>query len=593
MSYATAWGASVTGEGVRFRIWAPSARSVALVLTDRPQSIAVPACGGGWYEHEEPGIGAGTRYLYEIDGELRVPDPASRFQPLGLEGPSEVLDPTAFPRRTGTWNVPGFERLVFYELHVGTFTAQGTYAAARERLPDLAELGVTAIELMPLAQAPGTRNWGYDGVLHYAPANAYGSPQDLCELIDAAHALGIAVFLDVVYNHFGPQGNYLYRYARPYFTGRHHTPWGDAIDYSSPANDPVRRYAIENARYWLEAYGFDGLRLDAAQAIYDDRPRQLLDELAAEVKSHAGRTVYLVLENDDNSVRLLESDYDAQWNDDVHHALHAAITGETGGYYQDYATDPAFYLARALTSGFAYQGEPSPFRNGAHRGAPSARLPLWKFVNFLQNHDQIGNRALGERIAQLAPAQAVRAALAVLLLAPSPPMLFMGEEWGASTPFLFFCDFEPQLARAVTQGRRSEFSSFPEFADSAARDRIPDPGAQSTFEASKLRWDEREQGEHAQWLAYYRQLLALRREHVAPIAAGACGTGASFAQHGAGAFTAHWRIDGDRVLTADVNLQPSQAQGFAQERPGVLFATHEPSYAGGLAPPWSVRWALR
>ena len=592
MGYVTSWGACVVDAGVRFRLWAPSARSVALALSDRAERIPMLASADGWYEHVEPGIGTGTRYRYEIDGELLVPDPASRFQPEGLDGPSEVLEPAALHRTGRPWRAPAFESLVFYEMHVGTFTSQGTYAAARERLRDVAALGVTAIELMPLAQAPGTRNWGYDGVLHYAPQRSYGSPQDLCELIDAAHELGMSVFLDVVYNHFGPQGNYLYRYARSYFTGRHHTPWGDAIDYSSPENDAVRRYAIENARYWIEAYGFDGLRLDAVQAIYDDRPRQLLDDLVSEVKAHAGRTVYLVLENDDNSVRLLEAGYDAQWNDDLHHALHAAITGESGGYYSDYASDPAHYTARALTSGFGYQGEASAFRNGAHRGAPSAHLPLRSFVNFLQNHDQIGNRALGERITNLAPAAAVRAAIAVLLLAPSPPLLFMGEEWGASTPFLFFCDFEPQLAKAVKAGRRNEFSSFPEFADSAARERIPDPGAYATFEASKLRWEEREQGEHAQWLAYYRQLLVLRRERIVPDSAGLRGSDASFTQRG-GAFTAQWRLDGGSTLALDVNLQNREAAGFAQEEAGVFFATHEPRYAGGIAPPWSVRWSLQ
>lgn len=566
---------------------------MALAIEGRAQSIPMTAREGGWYEHVEPGIGAGTRYLYEIDEELRVPDPASRFQPQGLDGPSEVIDPSAIARSRSRWQVPAFERLVLYELHIGTFTPEGTYAAASARLKDLANLGVTAIELMPLAQAPGKRNWGYDGVLHYAPANYYGSPQDLCDLIDAAHALGIAVFLDVVYNHFGPQGNYLYRYARTFFTGRHHTPWGDAIDYSSPQNDAVRRYAIENARYWLEAYGFDGLRLDAVQAIYDDRPRQLLDELVDEVRSSAGRTVYLVLENDDNSVRLLEDGYDAQWNDDVHHALHAAITGESGGYYSDYASDPVHYLARALTSGFGYQGESSAFRKGAHRGAPSSGLPLRKFVNFLQNHDQIGNRALGERITRIAPEDAVRAALAVLLLAPSPPMLFMGEEWAASTPFLFFCDFEPQLAQAVKAGRRNEFASFPEFADSAAREQIPDPGAPATFEASVLRWDERERGEHARWLAYYGDLLALRRENVAPTAARVRGTDASFTQHGAGAFTARWRMDDERELVLDANLQPRRAGGFAAERAGTFFHSHDERYEGGAAPPWSIRWSLR
>lgn len=590
--YDTTWGANLTPDGVAFRLWAPTARSVALVLEDENRTIGMRAGENGWYEHVEPGARAGTHYRYEIDGEVRVPDPASRFQPAGLDGPSQVVDADAFPWPDREWIAPPFEALVFYELHVGTFTAEGTYAAAAQRLRDLADLGITAVELMPLAQAPGTRNWGYDGVLHYAPSNVYGTPAELRAFIAAAHALGIAVFLDVVYNHFGPQGNYLYRYARKYFTDRRHTPWGNAIDYSSPGNDAVRRYAIDNACYWLREYGFDGLRLDAVQEIYDDRPQGVLPELAAEAKR--GRAnAFLVLENDDNSAQLLRSGFDAQWDDDVHHALHVCITGESGGYYGDYAQDPAGLLGRALTSGFAYQGEVSPFRKGRRRGEPSAALPLRSFVTFLQNHDQIGNRALGERITQIASPERVRAAVAVLLLAPSPPLLFMGEEWAASTPFLFFCDFEPELARAVTEGRRAEFSSFPEFADAAARERIPDPSAPETFEASKLRWDERERGEHARWLAYYRDLLHLRRTYVAPAAADAAGTGASYEMHGDRALHARWTLDGGRALMLDANLGEAPAAGFAEDAAGtIVFATHGPRYERGVAPPWSVRWSL-
>ncbi|PYX83975.1 MAG: malto-oligosyltrehalose trehalohydrolase, partial [Acidobacteria bacterium] len=391
------------------------------------------------------------------------------------------------------WLGRRWEEAVIYELHVGTFTPEGTFAAVEKRLPYLAELGVTAVELMPVADFPGSRNWGYDGVLPFAPDSRYGRPQDLKHLVQSAHRLGLMIFLDVVYNHFGPEGNYLHAYAPQFFTKRHHTPWGDAINFDGPDNRAVRDFFIENALYWLNEFNFDGLRLDAVHAIVDDSKPDILTELAGRARAQAGpgRHVHLVLENDDNAARYLRRGdrpnyYDAQWNDDIHHSLHMIITGETDGYYADYAEAPVRHVGRCLTQGFDYQGELSKFRGGQKRGEPSRDLPLSAFVSFLQNHDQIGNRAFGQRLGSITDPRALRAAITVLLLAPSPPLLFMGEEFHAHTPFLFFCDFGGELAQAVTDGRRNEFARFARFSDPATRAQIPDPIAQETFERSKL-----------------------------------------------------------------------------------------------------------
>jgi maltooligosyltrehalose trehalohydrolase len=589
------WGPRfVHPAGVEFRLWAPAASSVRLVICEKNErAIDMEALEGGWRRCFDPLARAGTRYLFEIDGNHRVPDPASRYQPDGVHAASEIVDPYAFAWPQDAGVRPSAAELVFYELHVGAFTRDGTYAAAAQRLGDLAALGVTAIELMPVAETAGKRSWGYDGVLLYAPAHTYGRPDELRRFIAAAHDLGIAVLLDVVYNHFGPEGNYLHLYAPQYFTGRHTTPWGAAIDYSSTGNDPVRAYAIENACYWLNEFRFDGLRLDATDTIYDEREPSLLVELAERVRASVPHPVHLVLENDENRIDLLRSAYDAQWNDDAHHALHAALTGEHDGYYQDYAHAPAALLGRALTSGYAYQGEASAFRGGRPRGSPSISHPLTAFVDFLQNHDQVGNRAFGERIGKLASPRAVHAAVAVLLLAPSPPLLFMGEEWGASTPFLYFCDFEPELAALVREGRRREFARFAQFADERARSIIPDPGALSTFERSKLRWSERREGDHERWLCTYETLLRLRRSEIVPRIAGVDGTRAAYDVHGERGLSATWRLNGP-VLSLDANLGEFEQSGFAESAGGrTLYATHGDRFERGIAPPWSVRWSMR
>jgi malto-oligosyltrehalose trehalohydrolase len=580
--------------GVRFRFYAPGNESAALVYDSGSgeRRAALEPRGAGWFETTRDDAGAGTLYRFDVAG-LLVPDPASRYQPKGVHGPSAVVDPAAFSWPQDGWRGLVWNEHVFYELHVGTFTPDGTYAAAQTKLDHLVALGVTAIELMPLAEAPGTRNWGYDGVLPFAPSHNYGTPGELKAFVAAAHAHGLAVYLDVVYNHFGPEGNYLHAYAKPFYTDRFHTPWGSAIDVAGADRAWVRAFFIENALYWLEEYRFDGLRLDAVHEIYDRPERHFLRELARAVGERATHPVNLVLENDANEAGLLHAGYRAQWNDDAHHAAHAAVTGQRDGYYADYAGRAPAMLARTLTSGFAFQGEPSPFRGGAGRGEPSAQCELGSFVTFLQNHDQVGNRPFGERITSLAPEPAVRAVLAVLLLAPSPPLLFMGEEWAASTPFLFFCDFEPELARKVTAGRRSEFGSFAAFSAPAERERIPDPSAPETFEMSKLRWEESARTRHAAWLAYYTQLLRLRREEIAPRIAGVRGDAAGFETIGATGIRAHWRLADGSCLLLEANLGPNAARGFEPAAAvRVLFAAPPDAFGEEDAAPWSVRWTL-
>jgi maltooligosyltrehalose trehalohydrolase len=545
--------------GVRFRLWAPAARTVELVIGRRARRM--PGEREGWYELIDRDAGAGTLYQYRINGSHLVPDPASRYQPQDVDGPSEVIDPRRYPWKDLGWQSRPWEEAVLYELHVGTFTPEGTYRSAISKLAHLAEHGITAIELMPLSDFAGRRNWGYDGVLPYAPDSAYGRPEDLEALIEAAHGAGLMVFLDVVYNHFGPKGNYLSLYAPQFFTERHKTPWGAAINYAEPM---VRQYFIQNVRYWLEEYHFDGLRFDAVHAIYDDSPRHILDEIGAAVPP--GK--HLVLENDANQARFVgPGKYNAQWNDDSHHAYHVLASGEADGYYVGYADQPARHLARCLAEGFAYQGERSPF-TGHARGERSSHLPPSCFVDFLQNHDQIGNRALGERLLVLSKSDIVKALTAIQLLAPSPPLMFMGEEWGCRQPFLFFCDFAGELGEAVRKGRREEFSRFKGF-----KDEVPDPLAESTFQASVLDWPK---ADHV-WMTHYKNLLALRQKHIVPLK---CGPG-RYRMLDERAFEVTW----DKlVLIANCGDHPVNVS----ERPAGT-----PLWSNGApGAPWSVNWWL-
>jgi maltooligosyltrehalose trehalohydrolase len=585
------FGAELTGTGeVRFRLWAPAARQVELVLYESGAASSAPmrSLAGGWFALETPTAHAGSLYRYRIDGAQEVPDPASRCNPDGVHGPSEVIDPGSFPWSDGEWRAPPWHTAVIYELHVGTFSAPGTYASIGARLAHVARLGATAIELMPVAAFPGRRDWGYDGVLPYAPQISYGRPEELKALISAAHAHELAVILDVVYNHFGPEGNYLHRYAPQFFNPQHSTPWGPAINFDGADSRTVRDFFIHNALYWLEEYHFDGLRLDAIDAIHDASDPHIVTEIARAARSGPGRerTIYLTLENFENAAHLLGPEgapatSDAQWNDDVHHCLHVLLSGETQGYYADYAAQPRELLCRALAQGFAYQGEQSRY-TGAARGEVSAQLPPSAFVNFLQNHDQIGNRVHGERLTQLVrDGAAVRAAAAVLLLAPQLPLLFMGEEWAATEPFAWFCDFEPQLLQSVREHRSREFPGS------------PDPGDPATFAAAQLDWKRRRSEEQARMLIHYRRLLAIRKRDIVPLItqlhAGRC----TLPQAG-GAFAVDWTA-GDKTLHLLANLSAHPAPLPAPGGGRVLFATH-PGVRTTLArrelAPWSVLWLL-
>jgi malto-oligosyltrehalose trehalohydrolase len=581
------FGAEVREDGTtRFRLWAPGARQVDLWLEEPGRAVAMPRDAGGWAEYVTREAPPGTRYRYRIDGELLVPDPAARFQPGDVHGASEVVDPLAHAWTDTAWIGLPPERLVFYELHVGAFSPAGTYAGVAERLDHLVSLGVTALELMPLADFPGRRGWGYDGVLLYAPEARYGRPGDLKALVDAAHARGVAVFLDVVYNHFGPEGNYLHRYAPDFFNGRHQTPWGDGVNYDGPGSEVVRAFMIHNALYWIEEYHLDGLRLDAVNAIADGSRRHLLAELARAVADGPGRErrVHLVLENGANEARYMRRAaggrplYQAQWNDDVHHALHVLLTGESGGYYRDYQP-PLPHLGRCLVEGFAFQGERSAYRDGM-RGEPSADLPPTAFVTFLQNHDQIGNRALGER------------ATAILLLSPAPPLLFMGEEWAAPEPFLFFSDLGPDLGPLVSEGRRREFARFPEFADPATRARIPDPQSDSTFTRSVLDWRHATAAVHKDWLEFHQALLALRSRAIVPVLEGEPMPVAAWKALGETALEVAWTFPkGTLRLVANLGAAPVAHEGPSAGWGRRLHALALPSQWSTL-PPWSVAFYL-
>jgi malto-oligosyltrehalose trehalohydrolase len=603
------FGAECRSDGsVRFRLWAPAARRVELSIAGAKHATKFPLeqRGEGWFELVTDTAKPGSQYRFRIDDAQDVPDPASRFQPNDVHGPSEVIDPEAFDWQDGEWRGRPWEETVIYELHVGTFTPSGNFSSVRGRLEYLADVGITAIELMPVADFPGRRNWGYDGVFAFAPDSTYGRPEDLKKLIQSAHAHGIMVLLDVVYNHFGPEGNYLNSYAPQFFTNRHRTPWGNAINFDGPESRAVRDFFIHNALYWLTEYHFDGLRLDAVHAILDESATHFLTELANEVRDaiEPGRHVHLVLENELNQTSYLQrtkrcqaKSYSAQWNDDIHHALHVLVTGEKDGYYSDYSDRPLDRLGRCLCEGFAYQGEMSLFRNGQIRGERTAGLPPSAFISFLQNHDQVGNRAFGERIATIADARAIRAALAVLLLAPSPPLLFMGEEFGAETPFLFFCDFEKSLAPAVAAGRRNEFARFARFNDPASREGIPDPNASTTFRASILDWHDLAHPRHQEWLNFYQELLKLRAQHIVPRLSGACGLQAVYEVHAdRGGLSVHWQFPDLAKLTLLANLAADPLSAISVPEAPMIYSSvevNDNALQEGMLPPWFVAWFLQ
>lgn len=509
-------GARPTTAGVDFRVWAPEAARVDVVLYAHGAEAVHPLAPepGGYFAGHVLGATPGARYRYQLDGGAAVPDPASRAQPEGVHGPSAVVDPHAFRWTDAAWPGLSPDDLVLYELHVGTFTPEGTFDAAIGRLDDLAALGVTAVEVMPVAAFAGARNWGYDGVALFAPAAPYGGPEGLRRLVDAAHARGLGVILDAVYNHFGPDGNYLYAVTGGrFFTNRHTTPWGDAVAYDGPDAGPVRGFVIENALHWAHEYHVDGLRLDATHAVHDASPVHVLREIAERL--HALERPRVVIAEDERNERRVVLPpaagglgMDAVWADDLHHQLRRLTAGDAEGYFRPFTGTVADVVA-TLQRGWFFEGQAG--EGGHARGTPAAGLPPRAFVHCLQNHDQVGNRALGDRLHHVVPLPVYRALSALLLLSPYTPLLWMGQEWAASTPFQFFTDHHPALGQRVTEGRRAEFAAFSAFSDPAARVRIPDPQAASTFLHSTLRWAERAEPPHAGVLALYHALLALRR----------------------------------------------------------------------------------
>jgi len=498
----------------RFEVWAPRPGQVELVLEGR--RLPMEPADGGWWGLDVDDAGPGTRYAFSLDGGPPRPDPRSRSQPEGVSGWSEVVDPSAFAWTDQGWRGLPLPGAVLYELHVGTFTPGGTFDAAIERLPHLVDLGVDAVELLPVAEFPGERGWGYDGVDLFAPHHAYGGPEGLDRFVDACHAHGLGVVMDVVYNHLGPLENHLAEFG-PYFTDHHHTPWGDAVNFDASGADEVRRFAVDNALHWLRDHHCDGLRLDAVHAILDGTPLHLLEQLAAEVdalSAHLGRHLFVVAENDTNDPRLVRHPQaggyglHAAWADDWHHAVHVALTGESGGYYQDFTEPEA--LPKALRQAWVHDGTWSASRGRLHGRSPAGLHPS-SFVVCTQNHDQVGNRAQGERLGHLVGDGRLHVAAALLFTAPFTPMLFQGEEWGASSPFQYFTDHpDPSLGDAVRDGRRAEFAAFgwdPE--------EVPDPQDPATFERSRLCWDELDRPPHQQLLDWHRHLIALRRREPA------------------------------------------------------------------------------
>jgi len=544
----------------------------------------------GWHALDIADVGAGTLYRFILEDGAVVPDPASRYQPLDVHGPSEVVDPHAYRWNCTAWAGRPWAEMVIYELHMGTFTEAGTFRAAIEKLDHLKAIGITAIQVMPVADFPGTRNWGYDGVLPYAPDSSYGHPDDLRALVDEAHTRSISVFLDVVYNHLGPDGNYLPLYA-PIFTDRHSSPWGAGVNFDAEGSSVVRDFFIENAIYWLKAFRMDGLRFDAVHAIKDDSNEHFLDELSRRVREETkGRHIHLIVENEENEASLLERTpdgkllrFNAQWNDDIHHVLHVAATGEHIGYYGDYADDLE-KLAKALAEGFVFQGEVMPFRR-TPRGEPSAHLPPTAFIAFIQNHDQIGNRAHGDRLLTSIDPLRLRALVATYLLAPQIPMLFMGEEWGSSEPFPFFCDFDEKLNAIVREGRKSELARMPGF-DGDAED-VPDPTRPETFLSAKLQWEKRDTLEGAAWLAFYKTLVELRRIRVQPLL-DSLGTRPAEHEVRGGLVRVTWFTGDGRKLTLLANFSDGEAPIEVPPKANIFYPLD--SVPMGQLAPWGVLW---
>lgn len=517
---AVRWGPREDGDGVIFSLWAPNEKRLTLKLGKT--ELAMSPQSGGWFDLRVPAAELGDgQYQFVLSDGLAVGDPASRSQVSGADGPSRFVRGGSYSWTT-KWQGRVWEDAVICELHIGTFTKEGTFRAAIDRLQHLAQTGFTAIEIMPVAHFAGERGWGYDGVLHYAPHAAYGTPDDMKAFIDAAHGYGMMVLLDVVYNHFGPEGNYLPRYAPAFFRKDIHTPWGAAIDYSQPA---VRRYFIDNATYWIGEFQLDGLRLDAIEQIYDGSSKHILTELAEAVhEAFPDRHVHLVVEDQRNDTGVLARNddgtvktYSAEWNDDFHHVAHVIATDEKLGHYKTFSTNLDRNLAKTLADGFIYANRGAPSASPLSGAGTDISLPPTSFINFLQNHDQIGNRAFGERLVSLADDDLVRMLTAIMLLSPQIPFLFMGEEFGETQPFFFFCDYVGELGEMVRKGRAAEAEGFGGMKKGKTLEDLPDPNAKETFDGSKLRWERLEGEREKRWQQMVRELLALRRRYVIPL----------------------------------------------------------------------------
>ncbi|MBS1101552.1 malto-oligosyltrehalose trehalohydrolase [Gluconobacter sp. Dm-62] len=571
--YSGRFGAELLSpDRTRFSFWAPSCDTVILEVEGLPPQ-AMERDEEGFFTTEAL-CGAGARYRFRIRDDLSVPDPASRCQPDGVHGPSEILDPGFYQWKNPGWKGRPWEETVIYELHVGL---EGGYEGLMARLEELVDLGVTAIELMPLNSFSGHWNWGYDGVLLFAPDISYGRPSILKTLIDHAHGLGLMVFLDVVYNHFGPDGNYVPDYAEILFDPDNATVWGDGINFHDPV---VAEFFIDNAMLWLAEYRFDGLRIDAAWAITD---RNWFAQLRQKVAHHTepGRHIHLILENENNDSGLLRDGYN-QWDEDWHHALTVLLTGENVGYFKAFTNDPTALLRRVLAEGFAWQGEYfAPAEK--MRGTPSADLPPTKFVTFLQNHDQIGNRPRGERLITLCEPDSFRAAYALLLLCPMTPMLFMGEEWGCTTPFYFFCDFHDDLGQKVREGRDNQFRKYCGITDPEELESLSDPIARSTYDASRPDRHERETAYGQEWLARTKELLALRHHHITPHLKGARSAGAEVL--GENAVRATWLLNNGTLLSTSINLG---SQILPLVEPGSVIHQSTVGRTAGTLPPRSI-----
>ena len=590
------FGAELQPDGkVRFRVWAPEAEALHLDLESLAEDLPMHADEAGWFALTTDQAGAQSRYRFVLPNGLRVPDPVSRFQPDDVNGPSAVMDPTAYAWRVPDWRGRPWEEAVIYELHIGTFTPEGTFTAAEGRLAHLAELGVTAIEIMSLGEFPGRWNWGYDGVLPYAPDSNYGTPDELKSLVDRAHQAGIMVLLDVVYNHFGPEGNYIPQYFPDICTDRYQTPWGQALNFDAQHGDQTREFIIHNALYWIEEFRMDGLRLDAVHAIIDSSSTHVLDELAQRVRQVAGdRLVHLVLESDDTMWPRLIRDQaaapllsTAQWNHDSKQLLVLGLTSEQDRERDQDLRDTDL-LGRALVEGFTSQPPSGLTREEAEGSQQPKFIPPGGFVAFLQTHDLVGNRIRGERIGQLGQASALRAVAAIYLLSPQIPMLFMGEEWSASTPFPFFCDFQGDLADAVRKGRLAQFTSDRERADQAYLSTLPDPLAESTFLSAKLKWDELKEPPHAAWLSFYRSVLRVRREQIVPLLLDCPTSVGSYEVPGARLLRVRWRMK-QGTLQLDANLSSQLSPPMTAPTGQLIWFEGPQPHSAGL-PPWSVRW---